>query len=94
MEADCEEVGKMAVCLFYLSREANAANLPEVAKVINQAITGVIALGVERYQAHLREALTRNSNDESAFIESFCRVNDEAVRFGIREIFYRQEGGL
>jgi hypothetical protein len=90
MKAHCEEVGKMVVCLFYLSRQADAAKLPEMAKIINQSITSVVALGVKSYQELLREVITKNSNDESVFIENFCNVNDEAVKFGIREIFYQK----
>ena len=86
IEEHCEEVGKMAVCLFYLSRQAQAANLPEMAQIINQSISGVINLGVQRHQQFLRQALAKNSNDESIFIENFCKVNDEAIKFGINEI--------
>jgi hypothetical protein len=90
-EAHCEEVGKMAVCLYYLSSQARAANLPEMAQIINQSISGVVTLGVKRYQELLHQALAKNSNDESVFIENFCKVNDETVKFGIREIFYQRD---
>lgn len=90
MEARCKETGNMIICLYYLSQQAQAANFPDMAKVINQALTKIVAIGVKMQQEYLQESLAENLNDESVFIKNFCQVNDEAIKFGIQEIFYQK----
>ena len=89
-KAHCEEIGNMVVCLHYLLHQAQKSQAPEVVKIINNALGQAMSLGATSYQEYLKESQGDTAN-AGAFLDAFCRINDEAVKFELRGIALEKE---
>lgn len=86
----CESIGSMMVCLHFLSNQARVMQAPELVRVIDRAIEDMMNIAVDAYRGHVGEAQGEEKKFSSGFIEDFCKVNDETVKFELLEIAYRQ----
>ena len=87
-EERCEGIGRVVVCLYYLSNQARTSNMPDLAKMLDQAISDAARMGQDAYRQYLQDAKTGRSA-ETAFIEHFCPVSDDATKLDLREILHR-----
>lgn len=84
-EDRCKNIGNIVIGLHYLSGQARRANIPELTAAIDEVIASAAELGSGAYRAQLQK-----NSGESAFIENFCPVDDETVKYELREIVYKQ----
>jgi hypothetical protein len=85
-EDRCRSIGNILVGLHYLSGQARLTNVPELARTIDEAIASAALLGSDVYHSQLPD----NDSAEKAFIENYCPVDDETVKYELREIVYKQ----
>lgn len=85
----CEKVGNMLVCLHYLSAQANRDGLPQVAEEIDRSIAEIARKGRDIYLGHLQTVIETESVCPADFINSFCHVVDEDVKYSLMNIVQR-----
>lgn len=86
-EEHCRSLGNIIVCLHYLAGEARKSDLKEVAEHLDQVIIRVARMGREAYMSYLDHP-TNDDKSVQAFVETFCPVADESMRFGLRELIH------
>lgn len=88
-EDRCKRIGNILIGLHYLSGQARMTNVPELAQTIEDVIAHAAQLGSDVYHAQLQE----QAGGEKSFIENFCPIEDETIKYELREIVYKKSLG-
>ncbi|MDD9899505.1 MAG: hypothetical protein OXT65_00830 [Alphaproteobacteria bacterium] len=90
----CEAIGNIITCLFYLSQEANRSDLKGIATALEQTIGATVSAGRQELATHLDNMAQNNACDNSAFLDSFCKVTDGDMMLELKEILLKQNGAM